>query len=321
MGRFIFAAFAGLVRRLPRKAALRLGAAIGSFLYSIAELTKYRGAIRNNIRTAFGDKFSDQEVARMARQHARDLITTYIEAIRMAEFPALYKKGLLAVDGLEHLAKAKEEGKGVIVLSAHMGNYELLLAFMGYLGYPMHIIGVKQSTDWFNEFIVGARELFGCKMLYHKEVTSAQVGEILARNEIVCLVADHHNYGGKARNIVNFFGKPVSVPAGPIAFSTRFGARWFRPIRFVSRVGGTGSSLSRRFNSSRPVMRLPISRPTANCIIRSMSDGSPNIPTSGCGPMNVGRGWTKICSLNLVNEAGVCCRPRKSSIGQVNSLP
>ncbi|NLY55326.1 MAG: lysophospholipid acyltransferase family protein [Firmicutes bacterium] len=201
MGRFIFAAFAGLVRRLPRKAALRLGAAIGSFLYSIAELTKYRGAIR------------------------------------MAEFPALYKKGLLAVDGLEHLAKAKEEGKGVIVLSAHMGNYELLLAFMGYLGYPMHIIGVKQSTDWFNEFIVGARELFGCKMLYHKEVTSAQVGEILARNEIVCLVADHHNYGGKARNIVNFFGKPVSVPAGPIAFSTRFGAQLV-PAYTIREPGG-----------------------------------------------------------------------------------
>src|SRR5690606_3958937 len=48
--------------------------------------------------------------------------------------------------------------------------------------------------------------------------------QILSSGGIVLLLADHHHYVGEARNIVPFFGIPVSVPGGPVAYSTRFGA-------------------------------------------------------------------------------------------------
>ncbi|MBO8126438.1 MAG: lysophospholipid acyltransferase family protein [Firmicutes bacterium] len=224
MGKIILDIIVAFINWLPRKVALRLGAAFGSFLYSIVELTRFRGAVRRNIRNAFPDRFTDREVAEMARQHGRDLITTLVEAIRFRELPELLEKGIIQVEGLEHLEQALAKGKGAILLSAHMGNWEMLFSIMGLLGYPVHAIVVKQSNELINDLLVRERERFGSKIIYLHEVNSQLIKEILTNNGILLLLADQHNYGGKVRNIIEFFGKPVSVAGGPVAYSQRFGA-------------------------------------------------------------------------------------------------
>ena len=225
MGRNILLdAIISYVNWLPRSYALYLGSSVGSFLYSIIELTRFRGAVRNNIRTAFPQQFSDREIARMARQHGRDLIKTLVEVMRFRELPKLLEEGIIQVEGLEHLKNALARGKGVVLLSAHMGNWELMLSGLGLLGYPVHSVVVKQTNEAFNDFMVTERERYGSHVIYLGDSSSPKVQGILANNGILLLLADQHNYGGKARNIVNFFGKPVSVPGGPIAYSTKFAA-------------------------------------------------------------------------------------------------
>ena len=245
--RLVRGTFHGLVRALcklavailnvlPRRFALRLGEAAGSLLYFIAERTRFRGAIKRTIRTAFPDRFTDAEVEALARRHARDLLKTVVEVARFRELPALVKRGNIQARGLEHLEAALAQGRGAVLLGAHLGNWELLISALGLFGFPAHAIVLRQSNAMFNRWLVRERERFGSKVVYADEATSEGVGRILKGNGFVLLLADHHHYGGNARNIVNFFGKPVSVPGGPIAYSTRFQAPLI-PIYIVREPG------------------------------------------------------------------------------------
>lgn len=220
----LWQAIVALLRRIPRRIALRLGESMGSLLYAIAERTRFRGTMKRTIRTAFPDRFSDAEVEAMARRHARDLLKSVVEVARFCELPRLLEQGEIQAAGLEHLDTALANGRGAVILSAHLGNWELLISGLGLLGYPVHAVVLRQSNAVFNRWLVRERERFGSKVLFADEVTSERVGRLLAENGLLLLLADQHHYGGDARNIVDFFGKPVSVPGGPVAFPTRFGA-------------------------------------------------------------------------------------------------
>lgn len=224
MAKALWYVFVTLLNLLPRRLALGLGASLGGLLYRVVELTRFRGAVRNTIRTAFPNRFSDAQVVQLAIQHARDLVKSLVEVARFREVPRLLADGQITTDGLSHLERAKERGSGVIILSAHMGNWELLIASLGLLGHPVHAVVVRQTNQVFNEWLTKERARFGSKVIYADEVTGERVGEILSSGGILLLLADHHHYGGSDRNIVEFFGKPVSAPGGPVAYATRFGA-------------------------------------------------------------------------------------------------
>lgn len=213
-----------LINALPRRLALILAAGVGRAIYRISRLTRFRGALERNIRTAFPTRFTDREVKRIAKVHAADLVKSVVEIARFRELPHLVASRVIDVVGIEKLNRAKASGRGIILLSAHMGNWELLIALMGLLGHPAHAVVLRQANPKFNRWIVSERERFGSKALYAGEATSRELTAVLADNGILLLLADHHHYGSEARNIVEFFGKPVSVPAGPVVYARRTGA-------------------------------------------------------------------------------------------------
>lgn len=211
-----------IVNRLPRRVALRLADVLGSLLYFNTRFTRFKGALEANIRTAFPDRFSDREVQEIARTHARDMVRTLVEVARMRELPALLERGIVQVEGLNFLKDAVKSGRGAVLLSAHMGNWEILMAVLPLMGFDVTAVVARQPHPLVNEWLVRERSRFGTRLIYYDEVKSDRIGELLASGGLLILLADQHNYGGKPRNIVPFFGIPVSVPAGPIAYSTRF---------------------------------------------------------------------------------------------------
>ncbi len=221
MKELVFKLLYRLANWLPRRIALAIGSGFGITLYHIINLTKFKNVLQRNIQTAF-PKFSDEQTSQIAKQHARDLLKTIVEVMRFRDLPSLLKKDLIKTKGFEIIEDILSQEKGAILLSGHFGNWEFLICVMGLLGYPVHAIVLRQSSTIANKLLVQERERFGSKVIYAQEISTEQIKDILSHNGLILLLADHHHYSEEAKNIVEFFNKPVSVPGGPVAYSLKF---------------------------------------------------------------------------------------------------
>ena len=156
-------ATAGTLFRLPsHRFALRMGAGLGTAFYHL--IGRRRRMALENLRLALGDQLSPEEILRVAKEsfanHGRGLAELF-------RFPLLDSEGLLALvqlEGLEHFQAAEAQGKGVLVLSAHLGNFDLMAPLMAAKGYPPALVSklpaVRSASRWW----LGTRENKGVRI-------------------------------------------------------------------------------------------------------------------------------------------------------------
>lgn len=118
----------------------------------------------------------------------------------------------------EHMAS----GNGVVILTAHLGNWELLGARLIAEGFQLTVIGKDQHDKWINRLMIYLRESTGVKNVPKGKGVFKPIIEALRRNELVGLLADQN--AGSDGYIVEFFGKPSSTFTGPTVFAAKNGA-------------------------------------------------------------------------------------------------
>jgi len=129
----------------------------------------------------------------------------------------------IGIQGEEHLQSALKQGKGVIALSAHLGNFTMIGPRLAACGYPFSAV-VKQPKDQrFARLIDEYRGRVGVKTISAKPRREAarQILKALRRNEVVLMVADEFKSGGVE---VEFLGRTASAPRGPVTLALRAGA-------------------------------------------------------------------------------------------------
>ncbi|MBF0545140.1 MAG: lysophospholipid acyltransferase family protein [Candidatus Riflebacteria bacterium] len=123
----------------------------------------------------------------------------------------------ITISGIERLEKARKEGRGAILLSAHFGNWELVGYKLAELGFDMNVIArpqaIKQMTELMNEF----REKRGVKILMKENLTASL--KILKQNGFVGIVSDL-NAREKGWQ-VDFFGRKASFYIAPVLLAMR----------------------------------------------------------------------------------------------------
>lgn len=119
-------------------------------------------------------------------------------------------------EGLEHLDEALAEGKGVLLLGAHMGNWERGLAWMGRNNYKISVIYRSANDEGTDRLIRGLRESHGIQAIPRGDALTGMV-EALKRGEIVGLLADQNADDA----FVPFFGKPAGTVLGPGVIQAR----------------------------------------------------------------------------------------------------
>lgn len=219
----VMKAVQALAMALPRPLALRAGVAFADTVYGLYRLTPYRDFIYGNIRAAYPEALTDREVHALARRHLRCLLKSMVEVLR---FGVLSKDGLdelVTWHGREHLDRVRAEGRGVIVLSAHYGNWELMGAAVAATGLPLHAIVQVPSKDAFGQLFIEAREMVGIHTYANQGATSLRpVLRALKRAEGLVILADQH---GEAQDaFATLYGRPVSVPMGAFFFAEKTGA-------------------------------------------------------------------------------------------------
>jgi len=147
------------------------------------------------------------------------------------------------VTGKEILDRAVAEHKGVIILSAHFGNWELIGYTLAKMGYPIYAVARPQAVNSMTRFMNSFRESRGVKVLMDKNLSSSL--RLLKKGNFVGILSD---LNARERGFrVEFFGRPASFYPTPIILAERSGAilvptfierhgKWKQWIRFEEPV-------------------------------------------------------------------------------------
>ena len=131
----------------------------------------------------------------------------------------------VSIEGEEYLKRALAKGKGVIALSAHLGNFMMIGIRLAAAGYPFSLVA-KQPRDWgFARLIDDYRARVGIHTISAKPRRQAARGVLMAlrANRVVLMIADQFKSKSHAVE-VDFFGLITPAPRGPAALALRTGA-------------------------------------------------------------------------------------------------
>lgn len=205
--------------------ACRIGARIGAAGYSPLGIRK--DVVEKQIAGAFPD-IPREEVERIARASYEHLGRTAVETALMS---GLGRNALLdlveSVEGWEHMERAKAQGKGIVVVAGHHGNWEILGAYITARGIPMEVIARGMGNPLFGDYVNDARTSLGMTVVHDSEAVK-RTPRALRDGKAVGFVADQ-GVLGLASTYVSFLGRPAKTPRGPAVFALRFNA----PVLFT----------------------------------------------------------------------------------------
>jgi lauroyl/myristoyl acyltransferase len=148
------------LRVLPWKPAIALGEGMGLIAFRFS--SRYRGIAEKNLKIAYGDTLSGSErrhlIRRVFQNFARAML---IEWLKVPSLTPEQVRALVQVETLDPLTSALDRGKGVIVVSAHLGNWELLARRVAMEGFPVTVIARQSEDPAFNAITDRLRENAG----------------------------------------------------------------------------------------------------------------------------------------------------------------
>lgn len=205
-----------IVILLPAKVNYWLAKRLGELSFLL--LTKRRKLTIDNLTHAFSNQYHEKEIRRLAIDTYRNFGKSAIEFMSFAKMNKDNVDNFVTIKGLENLDDAKKKGKGVIMFSGHLGNWELTVKALTLKGYPLNLMIRRQKNVLVEELTARHR---GFKTLSHNLSPMELLG-ILKNNEILVMIADQDV--GERGVFVDFFGRPASTPVGPVILSMRSNA-------------------------------------------------------------------------------------------------
>ncbi len=207
-------------RILPDAANRRLGRWIGLAGFRLS--TRRREIALNNLKHAMGEELSSHQLETLARESFANLGIGLAEFFKFPSLDAEKLAELVEFTGEKNLKSALLEGKGVLVLSAHLGNWDLLAASLAAKGFPISLITKVSRSSALNSVWMGYREAAGIKIF----ISSGSMGGILRQLKsggIVGFVLDQ-NALREDGVFVPFFGKAACTLSSLAILARRTGA-------------------------------------------------------------------------------------------------
>ena len=205
--------------RLPLKTAYKIAAFISDFRYIFA--FKDRRRVKENLKAIFPEK-TGREIHQIRRQMFRNFAKYLVDFFRFSKINLEYIERDIKIESRRYIDEALAKGKGVVVISAHIGNWELGAVAMNLLGYPLWVVALPHKYKKVDNFFNSQREGKGVKVIPLGRAYRACIN-IVKKNELVALAGDR-DFSKTGGVVVNFFGKKAIFPQGPAALSLRTGA-------------------------------------------------------------------------------------------------
>ena len=200
---------------LPASIGLPIAAGIGRLAYCI--LGKYRKITLDNLRFALNKEITESELRTIARRVFENLGKNAYELVCL---PRINKDNIdryVEIKNPEILDEAFKAGNGIIIITAHFGNWELMAAALRLKGYPGVTVGRRIYFDKYDNYLNSLRRIHDVQVIYRDESPRKILKELRA-NRIVGIVADQ-DVDSVEGVFVDFFGQEAYTPAGPAALA------------------------------------------------------------------------------------------------------
>lgn len=221
-GYWVFRLICALSRALPERTAYWVGLRIADALYRRDR--KGREAVQVNLRQIFkarGIVPAEGVLNGFARKTFQYFGKYLVDFFRFARLTPEQIRARVSLEHIEYMDQCMALGRGVVMVTAHFGNWELGGAVLAGLGYPMNAVVLPQPKENVNRLFQEQRAARGLKVILMGR-SPFQLLRCLKNKEALALLADR-DFSGHGEPAM-FFGRPVRMPVGPAWLACRTGA-------------------------------------------------------------------------------------------------
>ncbi|MCF8044288.1 MAG: lysophospholipid acyltransferase family protein [Desulfarculaceae bacterium] len=205
-----------LIGKLPASAAEYAAGAIGRLWFRLDK--RHRRVVLENLSFSF-PQMGETERILLAKRVFKNIAAMIFEIGWLYRLPRKLFEKFFDIKGIENLEQALEKNKGAIVLTCHMGNWELLVTVAAMTGYRTNAVYRKLDFAPADRFILEARQRFGTRMIPLRGA-SRKLDSILENGELVGTLLDQ-NVDWYKGVFVDFFGRPACTNNGLAALALR----------------------------------------------------------------------------------------------------
>jgi len=220
---FLFKLLRRLVLVLPRKWSYWIGCRIAEIEY--LRKTETRRIVKANLsRIMFAysnGPVDDSEISKYAKIVFKNFAKYLVDFFFFANLDGDEIQKFVTIRGLHNMENAFKKNKGVIGLTAHLGNWELCGAVTSLLGFNVNAVALSHENTKINRLFVNQRSAKGINVIPVGSSFNKYLS-VLRSNQLIALVGDRLTSDAGIK--VDFFNEKAVIPKGPAVLSLRTGA-------------------------------------------------------------------------------------------------
>jgi KDO2-lipid IV(A) lauroyltransferase len=204
---------------LPRRLCLAAGRSIGLLAFCLDR--KHRAVALGNLTIAFGKERPPSELAALAKKAFKRLGSDFADILKVSGYSREKVLRLIMIEGRNNIENALAQDKGVLLFSAHFGNWEFAPASLTEIG-TLWVVARALDNPFLEKELGRMRMKLGAGII-NKFGAARPILQALGRNEIVAILIDQNVLRSQAV-FVDFFGKAAATTPSLAAFHLKTGA-------------------------------------------------------------------------------------------------
>ncbi|MFZ0131121.1 MAG: lysophospholipid acyltransferase family protein [Desulfobacterales bacterium] len=220
LGHKTVTAFFKLLGRVPPRRARQASRILGDLWFAVD--THHRQVALDNLNRAFSGSKTGREIRHIGRQVFRNIVLVAFEIGWSLHLRPQDLSRFFTIKGLANIPAAIRDGRGALILTGHVGNWELMPLAAAMTGYSANILYRPLDFAPLERFFVETRTRFGLKLI-SKDASLLRAFRALKRGETVAMLLDQ-NVGLHKGVMVDFFGRRASTSYGLAYIALKTGA-------------------------------------------------------------------------------------------------
>ncbi|MGM0403405.1 MAG: lysophospholipid acyltransferase family protein [Thermodesulfobacteriota bacterium] len=206
-----------LIRKMPRQWGIAVGRKTGLLFFRIGR--KQRNYAIENLKAAFAQEKTEEEIHEIAKNVFLHFGAASIDAIRIPVYAEKDLDDLILPRNFHYAKPLLDSGRGILFLTAHFGNWELMGAWLAAKGYPIRVVATPISDPRLDRLIVDTRNKAGYYNIARGKSPKEIIRSIRKGHSLGFLIDQDTDVKGV---FVNFFGRKAHTAVGPVVLAAKY---------------------------------------------------------------------------------------------------